>query len=268
VNRGRGLHRQDPATKIPRLQAADHDVIRAARATLTGSADLSVLAPRVLDQKQTPTCWAHSAATLLYTRRHATLGGAPVLQSPLYFAQCLYGVYRAAATKPGDAFPLLADNGAQLDDGAKCFAQWGSSPFVGDGDSDMPDTDQIPEMAFSSVETGATVPFGGEFDIAVDGNAGDTCAASLEAKIPIWLGGPVGQNIQSYQAGQVEIPPDPDDPTIGGHARAVIGYKTVNGARLWLVRNSWGSSWGDAGNSWAEESVILGSWALLPFEVS
>lgn len=40
--------------------------------------------------------------------------------------------------------------------------------------------------------------------------------------------------------------PGPDEPLLGGHAIVVSGYDQV--ARLFRVRNSWGSTWGDRGS--------------------
>ncbi len=273
----RGLLPTDPARRITRASVADHPTIRAALATLSGAADLTQYAPKILDQGRSSTCWAHSAATLLFTRR-AVRGVEPLsLASPLYFAQTLYASLRADAHLTG-ALPVLTDDGAQLDDAARCFARWGSVRFGApqqSGDTDVPATTDaegnplaLPELAVAALETGATVPFGGEYDIPVTSSAGDLCAAALEAGVPIWLGGPVGQNLQTYEAGTIEQPVDPNDPTIGGHARAVLGYRTVGGAREWLIRNSWGARWGDHGDSWASEAVLLGAWSLLPFEVS
>ena len=75
-----GLHPTDPARRIARFAAADHEKIRAARATLVGSADLRSLGYGVLNQGNSSTCWAHSLTTALY-RRQNSLGLKPRLQS-------------------------------------------------------------------------------------------------------------------------------------------------------------------------------------------
>jgi hypothetical protein len=38
-----------------------------------------------------------------------------------------------------------------------------------------------------------------------------------------------------------------DTAIIGGHAMEVVGYGTLGGVDYWLVKNSWGSGWGDGG---------------------
>jgi hypothetical protein len=277
VSRKAGLLPTDPEKRIVRAPAADHHAIRVARAALTGAADLVPLAPKVLNQGNCSGCWAHSADTLLFTRQ-AALGQTPVLQSPLFWMQVMYGVYRAAATKPGDTLPALADQGAQLDDADKCFGTWGSVRFQDpqqDGETDVPATEDdagnpipLPETTLTMVEAAVSALFAGPYDVTPDGNAPETVAACLEAKVPVWIGGLVGQGLFNYQAGQIEQPCDPSDPQTGGHARAIIGYRTSGSDLQFLIRNSWGAAWGEAGNSWASSAVISSAWSLLPFQVS
>jgi hypothetical protein len=277
----RGLHPADPARKLVRVSAENHPAVAAALKTLRGSADLEPAAPMVLNQGNSETCWAHSAVTLLFTRRKL-LGGSPALQSPLFFAQCMYAAYRAAATPAGQDFATgLVDQGAQLDDAAKCFGQWGTQPFGKEeqlpaGGTDVPATSDadghpidLPELTAGALMAGMNAVFGGEYDIQPSAsNALDLCAAALEAGIPIWTGNLVGQAYQALLAGQVAGPCPTSDPTAGGHAQAVIGYETVSGKRRWKVRNSWGDGWCSGGDALVDDDFMAAAWSLLPFEVT
>lgn len=50
-------------------------------------------------------------------------------------------------------------------------------------------------------------------------------------------------------------PAEPIDPALA-HAVVAVGYGTAQGKRLVLVRNSWGTSWGDDGHAWLSESYL------------
>ncbi len=41
-----------------------------------------------------------------------------------------------------------------------------------------------------------------------------------------------------------------EDPVVGGHCIAIVGYDEAKGA--WLLRNSWGLDWGEAGYGWIQ----------------
>ena len=49
---------------------------------------------------------------------------------------------------------------------------------------------------------------------------------------------------QSYKSG---IFNDASCGTTHDHATNVVGWGTANGVEYWLMRNSWGTSWGEAG---------------------
>ena len=49
---------------------------------------------------------------------------------------------------------------------------------------------------------------------------------------------------------------DPEGPVRGFHAVVIVGIGAVDGVRCFLIRNSWGSSWGMDGHAWLTESFI------------
>jgi C1A family cysteine protease len=40
------------------------------------------------------------------------------------------------------------------------------------------------------------------------------------------------------------------------HAQIIVGYKQMDAVRYYIVRNSWGSTWGDNGYSYVEDTII------------
>ncbi len=103
----------------------------------------------------------------------------------------------------------------------------------------------------------------------------------LAAKLPLMFGFTVYNSYKQHPS-TGEIPfPCPGERTVGGHAVMAVGYndkkavtntncgKTTNGALL--IRNSWGTGWGEAGYGWLPyEYVVKGLavdwWALIKNE--
>jgi hypothetical protein len=273
----------EPTWRLPRTPAEEHPLIMGAIASLPIGADLSASAPVVLNQGECDGCWAHSATTLKYTREKIKTGGVPILASPLFFMQCMYAEYRKAKFPKG-AFPAgyagaLQDQGAQLDDAVRCFTQWGWATFGAvqqQGATDVPATIDargeplaLPELTTAKLIEGVPRQFGGEYDIAPGASAPRTVAASLAAGIPVWIGALVGQAFQALQAGQVAQPCPRSDPTKGGHAMSILGFRTTAGDELeFLCRNSWGPDWCEGGNCWLSAKFVATAWSLIPFSES
>lgn len=59
--------------------------------------------------------------------------------------------------------------------------------------------------------------------------------------------------------------------SIGGHAMCVLGYNDYKFGGAFLVRNSWGSSFGENGNLWIKysdfRSVVAEAWVMVPDDV-
>lgn len=89
---------------------------------------------------------------------------------------------------------------------------------------------------------------------------------AIRSNHPVIYGSPVSSAIQSYQPGQILTIPDAND-IIGGHSTCFTGVRYINGARVWRVRNSWGTDFGDNGHflmddAWAGWVDLNDLWVL------
>lgn len=92
----------------------------------------------------------------------------------------------------------------------------------------------------------------------------------LANDVPVVIGAGIDEDFQdlmsdsyglwTYKAEQSQ--------TIGGHAMCVLGYNDYKHGGAFLVRNSWGSSFGDNGNLWIKysdfRSVVAEAWIIIP----
>ena len=53
--------------------------------------------------------------------------------------------------------------------------------------------------------------------------------------------------LQYYVSGILDLSALECDPNLLNHAINLVGYGIVNGAKYWIVRNSWGTTWGEKG---------------------
>lgn len=69
--------------------------------------------------------------------------------------------------------------------------------------------------------------------------------ATLASGFPFAFGFEVYESFESLGADSV-YNPGRNESYLGGHAVVAVGYKPAE--ELWIIRNSWGSEWGDAGH--------------------
>lgn len=264
---GRGLHRPDPAKLARRVDGFLPRVARAALRGPRGSAQLTPC-PR-LDQGSSGTCHAHSAAGAIWTAFAAVGKTLSFIPSPLLIASCTY----ADVQGPSDTRGPLQDTGADLSDDATALATWGIGP-MGAPTSDGRNSDV--ENVFGSFpepDAGKLVIAGadlivGEYAIPIDTNTPARCALNLDAGVPLWVGFLCDSRFQQLGPSDVAGAPDQGDPSAGGHAVYLAGYRTVGSALQFRLENSWGSSWCDAGACWVSEDWIRALWMCWPMAVA
>lgn len=91
---------------------------------------------------------------------------------------------------------------------------------------------------------------------ALDQNL-DQLKACLISGFPVAFGFVVYQSFESdyvKQTGQVPMP-EPGEKVLGGHAVALVGFDDKQ--KVFIVRNSWGSSWGDRGYFYMPYEYVL-----------
>jgi hypothetical protein len=85
----------------------------------------------------------------------------------------------------------------------------------------------------------------------------DEMAAILAGGDDLWASFTVNGDAWSNSSLQGNVVPDYTPDSDEGHAVALAGYRTLpGGARQFLIHNSWGPRWGEAGYGWISEAMV------------
>jgi C1A family cysteine protease len=136
---------------------------------------------------------------------------------------------------------VKSDSGAQIRDGIKSVAKQGACleanwPYV--------------ISKFASKPSTACYSQALKFEALVYESVAQSRLAlqtALAAGFPVVLGFTVYESFESAAVAKSGNAPMPkkNESVLGGHAVCLVGYDNSKG--LWLLRNSWGTSWGQAG---------------------
>lgn len=213
----------------------DHrDLIYAAPAefltALPTSVDLRAQCPPVYDQGQLGSCTANS------------IGGAFQFEQlkqkiPNFIPSRLFIYYNERVIEN----TVNSDSGAQIRDGMKVVAKQGAPPET-DWPYDISKfAEKPPQKAYTDAEQNKVLSYQRVSRVL---NQMKGCLAS---GYPYVVGFTVYDSFESIavaHSGHAPMP-QPGEQVAGGHAVVAVGYDDSN--QWFIVRNSWGASWGMAG---------------------
>jgi hypothetical protein len=222
---------------------------------LASSASIEKFMKGIYDQGQTSSCtgWAFAQAIML---RLAVLGSNIPLPSP----EAIYVFGRAIARKlqGQDATTPLTDSGAQPSLIVQGINQWGAPsndawPFDPNTINDEPNLAELKAAAAFVIQSCYRVSSTGA------GRLQDIRHA-IASGYPVLIGTAVDQAFENYMGGtdkktglpNVVTAPDPEQ-VLGGHMMHLVGY---DANAMFRGVNQWGTSWGDRGLYYADESFI------------
>ena len=214
-----------------------------ALAALPPSADLRSGCPPVYNQGRIGSCTANSiAAAFEFETTKQSL--------PDFMPSRLFIYYNERAMEGHTA----NDSGAQIRDGIKSVATLGvcaesewpydDTPATSDGGpfpAGARDGERPPDTCYKDALDHRATTYS-----RVVRNL-DQMRGCLAAGYPFVFGFTVYDNFESQEVAKTGVltMPTTDNEVIGGHAVLAVGYD--DSAQTFLVRNSWGASWGQAG---------------------
>lgn len=196
------------------------------------SYDLSRWQPPVLDQGEEGSCTAHGGAGLMAFL--AIKSGKPY--TPLSRQQLYYSTRALEGT-------VREDSGAQLRDVIKALNKTGMAPELL-----WPYTEPFTKKPTAKVLAAAALNRAAEYQrVAVSVTR---MKDAIVNGFPVLIGITVFDSFESDAVAASGIVPMPltTEASLGGHCMYAFGYD--DSKRAFLVRNSWGESWGIEGNCW------------------
>jgi hypothetical protein len=196
---------------------------------LSPNVDLRPKCPPIQNQLSIGSCTAHVLATAFQ------------FNDPTFFGSRLYLYYNERFLDGGD---VTIDDGSTLSQGVNALKKYGICneslwPYVDDG-------------ARYKIKPPPECYIDGELHQVLEANNIDHNLDSMKKCLahgrPFVLGIMIYSSFESPQIAKTGIIPMPNkesDLFLGGHAVTCVGYDDTK--RLFIMRNSWGTGWGDKG---------------------
>ncbi len=199
--------------------------------TLPPHVDLRAHCPDVYDQGQLGSCTANAIAFLCEYDWIKEKKADPFVPSRLF-------IYYNEREMEGS---VDYDAGAMIRDGIKTLNTEGFCPEVAWAYDIAAFAKHPPQEAYDLALKEQVRDYG-----YVNQNI-DVMRSVLAVGFPIAIGFTVYQSFMSREVAKYGHVPMPakGERVLGGHAVAIVGYDDAK--KLWIVRNSWGKSWGDQG---------------------
>lgn len=210
-------------------------------AELPSSVDLRSKCPPVYEQGQLGSCTANAlAGAVEYDQLRARL-------LPAWTPSRLFIYYNERVLEG----TVGSDSGAQIRDGIKVIVSEGVCP-----ESEWPyDIGQFtarpPESVYRDAKRDRVVSYLRLRQSLLQ------LRACVSAGFPFVFGFSVFSSMETNdveRTGMIPIP-QPRDSLVGGHAVVCVGYD--DNRQLFVVRNSWGTSWGEAGYGYVPYAYML-----------
>lgn len=142
------------------------------------------------------------------------------------------------------------DSGAYIRDGIRATNRWGA-PLESLWPYDISKFRMAPSSVAVNDAARRTVT---RYERAIDFNA---CIDALANGYPVVIGFSVYNSFMSPSVSRTGMMPYPNtrtEPLLGGHAVLLVGYN--NATQRFIVKNSWGTNWGDKGYFYMPYDVI------------
>jgi hypothetical protein len=218
-------------------------------------ASLESLITGIYDQGQTSSCvgWAFAQAVKL---RLAKMGTPIDLPSP----EAIYVLARAMERQQEGKTPKeepLQDQGSVPALAVAAMQKWGIAsmtawPFDPNTINNEPDIEELEvASAFQLLSSGYARISSTGAQRLVD------IKQAIAVGYPVAIGTGVDQAFEDYAGGSALVTaPDPAH-LLGGHMMHIVGYKNqTSTTSAFRGVNQWGTSWGDSGLYWADESFL------------